>query len=178
YLQSSRQPSRISVLPGLDPPGNLMSRTRALADSRSQWRGCGFADAVFEVDVGGESGVRPGAVAGGVDVADVAGSPRPRDDRVGRVGSKGTGERVCQVEDGARAAGGDVERPSHRARRGEGEEIGARDVSDVDEVAQLATVLEHVGGIAAFEGAAKDAGDAGIGRVVRHARPVDVVVAE
>ena len=49
---------------------------------------------------------------------------------------------------------------------------------DVDEVASLTAVLEHLGCLAPGRGRAEDGGHPGVGGVSRHPRSVDVVVAK
>ena len=73
---------------------------------------------------------------------------------------------------------GDVERTVERRRCRQGEHVGAGDVVDVDEVAELAAVLEDLGCPPGLQRAAEEAGDSGVRRVARHPRAVDVVVAE
>ena len=69
-----------------------------------------------------------------------------------------------------------------RHRRGchllDAEQVGRGDVADVDEVPQLAAVLVHPRRLAPLEGRADDGRHAGVGRVARHPRSVDVVVAQ
>ncbi len=88
------------------------------------------------------------------------------------------GQRAGHVEHGARRPARDVERARDRLGRGERAQVGARDVAHVDEVAPLAAVLEHARRAAGGVGGAEDARDAGVGRVARHPRAVDVVVAQ
>src|ERR687892_2369394 len=67
------------------------------------------------------------------------------------------------------------------ARRGvarDGECVRPRHIAHVDEVAELAPVLEDGRRAAGGEGALEDAGHTGVWRVPRHPRAVDVVVTE
>src|SRR5207237_8146565 len=52
------------------------------------------------------------------------------------------------------------------------------DVANMNEVAALATVFEHVRRVASGDGAPEDAGHAGVRGVTGHPRPVDVVVSQ
>ena len=56
--------------------------------------------------------------------------------------------------------------------------VGPGHVGDVHEVAHLRAVLEDPRRLAALERRAEHRGDAGVRRVLRHPRPVDVVVAQ
>ena len=60
----------------------------------------------------------------------------------------------------------------------ERENIRAGDVSNVDEVAELTAVFVHLGRLPAFERAAEDARDPGVGGVPRHSGSVHVVVSQ
>ena len=106
----------------------------------------------------------------------------PRRHRPVTIGARsdrhGVGERPSQVADGVRSAAGDVVGAGLDVGPGEGGHVGPGHVVDVDEVPGLAAVLEHLRRLPCRQGAAKDRRHSRVGRVARHPRPVDVVVAE
>jgi hypothetical protein len=109
-------------------------------------------------------------------VAHVARPPTPDHLRWGSVhrGGQGGG----QLPDRVGLAAGHVEHPGHRRGRLQRQQVGAGDVADVDEVAALAAVLQHLWCPPGREGAAEDGRDPGVGGVAGHPRAVDVVVAQ
>ncbi len=90
----------------------------------------------------------------------------------------GIGERPGQVADGVGGSAGDVVGAGLDVGPGEGGHVGPGHVVDVDEVPGLAAVLEHLRGLPGGQGAPEDRRHPRVGRVPRHPRPVDVVVAE
>src|SRR5207302_9160393 len=91
-------------------------------------------------------------------------------------GGGGGGGGVGGVEAGPRLAAGHVERAA--PRRVQRQHVGVGDVAYVDEVPGLTAVFEYVRRGARLEGAAENAGHAGVGRVAGHAWAVHVVVAQ
>ena len=94
--------------------------------------------------------------------------------------ARGLGEELGHAQDRHRRARADVVRRPRLGRslgdRVDREQVGARDVVDVHEVAHLAAVLEDPRRLARLERGAEDRCDAGVRGVARHARAVDVVV--
>ena len=119
------------------------------------------------------------SVGAGEDVAHVAepvvagrhrrGRPRPRSRHAARAAISPTLRGVPLAT---------LNAPGHGLAGGEREDVRAGDVAHVDEVAQLAAVLEDARRAAGRQRAGEDRRDAGVGRVARHPRPVDVVVAQ
>jgi hypothetical protein len=75
-------------------------------------------------------------------------------------------------------AAGHVEHAGHRVGRLQREQVGAGNIPDMDEVAPLAAVLQHLRRLPGRQGAAEDGRHTGIGGVAGHPRTVDVVVAQ
>ena len=94
--------------------------------------------------------------------------------RVAMCGAQG----ARHLADAARRARAHVEGAGRRLGRQQRQQVGLRDVAHVDEVAQLAAVLEDAGRAAGGQSVGEDRGDAGVRGVARHPRPVDVVVAQ
>ncbi len=130
--------------------------------------------ALGEGNLGVEAELRGGALGRGEDVTDVPESVLRRRHRL-RAAER-VGQLAGELADGARGAAGDVEGSGLPGT--ERENIRRRDVTDVNEIAQLGAVLEDTRGATALQSAPEDARDAGVGRVARHPRAVDVVVAK
>lgn len=100
----------------------------------------------------------------------------------GDVAPGALGDAGRDVEDGDGRAGADVVGGVARHRLGddllERGDVGAGHVVDVHEVAHLPAVLEDLRPLAPLEGGAEHRCDPGVGGVARHARAVDVVVAQ
>ena len=80
------------------------------------------------------------------------------------------------LQHGPGGPAGDVERASLGIGAGERDHARPRDVTHMDEVAQLLAVLEHLRWTARRDLRGKDRRDARVGRVPGHPRAVDVVV--
>lgn len=115
-------------------------------------------------------------IGGSDHVADVAQPILARDGRCGSARAERAGECHRHVAHRSGSSARDVAGVAQT--RLERDRVRTRHVDHVHEIAQLRAVLEHPGALAALERAPDDARDPRVGRVTRHPRPVDVVVAE
>ena len=143
--------------------GAFEQALNALSDRlglRAERSGRELAHSVGETDLGSEAEVFGGAVSAAKTWRTSPAARLRSPSGCGTSVPKARAELLGHFEHGSRVAGCDVEGSGRAARPCEGEDVGAGDVSHVDEVAELTAVFVHLGRFAAFERAAEDAGDA------------------